>query len=128
MSIDDHTIYGGAATMLMDRIHEVNSVLSASELKTGKTSSWIFWKKTSDVMKYAWDHIRSLEWILKENVQLRQENRYLRARNQHLEEINLSIIILRRAKLRGNFDDTVKFVDELMEWGVEKLNKALDDV
>ena len=128
VDIDGHTIYTGAAKMLIDRIHEVNHLLSKSELKSGRTESWLFWKKTSDVMKYAWDYMRSLDWILQQNVQLRQENQYLRARNQHLEQINLSIVILRRAKLQGNFEETVAFVDDLMEWGVEKLENALNEL
>ena len=73
------SLYEGAPGMLMDRIHEVNSLLANSELKTGQTESWKFWKKTSDIMKYAWDYMQNLNWVLKENYALKEENSYLRA-------------------------------------------------
>ncbi len=126
--IDQHTTYDGAPEMLINRVFEVEALLATSKLKTGETESWKFWKKTSDIMKYSWDYMRSFEWLLRENTQLRQENQYLRARNEHLEHINLSIIILRRAKIQGNFDETVEFVNELMKWDADDLAKALDNV
>ncbi|MCX6265999.1 MAG: hypothetical protein NTW16_01380 [Bacteroidetes bacterium] len=125
---DDHTIYQGAPQMLIDRIHEVNALLANSKLKTGETESWKFWKKTSDIMKYSWDYMRSFEWLIQQDAQLRQENQYLRARNQHLEAINTSIIIIRKAKIQGNFEETVKFVDEMIEFYGDRLNNALQDV
>jgi hypothetical protein len=126
--IDHNTVYDGAPEMLLNRIHEVNALLANSKLKTGESDSWKFWKKTSDIMKYSWDYMRSFEWLIRERDQLRQENHYLRARNAYLETVNASVVILKRAKLQGNFDETVKFVDEMIEYYGENLNKALEDV
>lgn len=126
--IDAHTVYQGAPEMLLNRIFEVNALLETSKLKTGETESWKFWKKTSDIMKYAWDYMRSFEWLLRENTQLKQENQYLRARNGYLEGVNLSIIMIKRARLQGNLEETVKFVDELLEFYGDRLNNALEDV
>ena len=67
-------------------------------------------------------------WLLRENTQLKQENQYLRARNGYLEGVNLSIIMLRRARLQGNLEETVKFVDEMIEFYGDRLNDALKDV
>jgi hypothetical protein len=126
--IDQHTVFDGAPEMLLNRIHEVNALLANSKLKTGESDSWKFWKKTSDIMKYSWDYMRSFEWLIRERDQLRQENHYLRARNAYLESVNASVVILKRAKLQGNFDETVKFVDEMIEYYGDNLNKALEDV
>jgi len=125
MDIDGQTIYGGAPSMLMDRIHEVNALLGKSELKSGRTESWLFWKKTSDVMKYAWDYMRSLEWILRKNEQLEIENRYLRARNMHLEELLTEFNLIRRLRLTNKLEETVKHVDAIIAMNLENIERAL---
>ena len=125
MDIDGQTIYGGAPGMLMDRIHEVNALLGKSELKSGRTESWLFWKKTSDVMKYAWDYMRSLEWILRKNEQLEIENRYLRARNMHLEELLTEFNLIRILRLTNKLEETVKHVDAIIAMNLENIERAL---
>ena len=125
MYIDAQTIYSGAPGMLMDRIHEVNALLGKSELKSGRTESWLFWKKTSDVMKYAWDYMRSLEWILRKNEQLEIENRYLRARNMHLEELLTEFNLIRRLRLTNKLEETVKHVDAIIAMNLENIERAL---
>ena len=125
MDIDAQTIYSGAPGMLMDRIHEVNALLGKSELKSGRTESWLFWKKTSDVMKYAWDYMRSLEWILRKNEQLEIENRYLRARNMHLEELLTEFNLIRRLRLTNKLEETVKHVDAIIAMNLENIERAL---
>ena len=119
------TLYEGAPGMLMDRIHEVNALLGKSELKTGKTQSWQFWKRTSDIMKYAWDYMRSLEWILRQNEQLVIENRYLRARNMHLEELLTEFNLIRRLRLTNRLEETVKHVDAIIAMNLENIERAL---
>ena len=111
--------------MLMDRIHEVNALLGKSELKSGKTESWLFWKKTSDIMKYAWDYMKSLEWILQQNEQLVIENRYLRARNMHLEELLTEFNLIRRLRLTNRLEETVKHVDAIIAMNLENIERAL---
>ncbi len=125
MDIDGQTIYGGAPGMLMDRIHEVNALLGKSELKSGKTESWHFWKRTSDIMKYAWDYMKSLEWILRQNEQLVIENRYLRARNMHLEELLTEFDLIRRLRLTNKLEETVKHVDAIIAMNLENIERAL---
>ena len=119
------TLYEGAPGMLMDRIHEVNALLGKSELKTGKTQSWQFWKRTSDIMKYAWDYMKSLEWILRQNEQLVIENRYLRARNMHLEELLTEFNLIRRLRLTNKLEETVKHVDAIIAMNLENIERAL---
>jgi len=125
MDIDAQTIYSGAPGMLMDRIHEVNALLGKSELKSGKTESWLFWKRTSDIMKYAWDYMKSLEWILRQNEQLVIENRYLRARNMHLEELLTEFDLIRRLRLTNKLEETVKHVDAIIAMNLENIERAL---
>ena len=125
MDIDAKTIYGGAPGMLMDRIHEVNAVLGKSELKSGRTETWLFWKKTSDIMKYAWDYMKSLEWILRQSEQLVIENRYLRARNMHLEELLTEFDLIRRLRLTNKLEETVKHVDAIIAMNLENIERAL---
>ncbi len=125
MEIDAQTIYGGAPSMLMDRIHEVNALLGRSELKSGKTESWLFWKRTSDVMKYAWDYMKSLEWILRRNEQLEMENRYFRARNMHLEDLVTQFNVIRRLRLTGQLEEFAKHVDVVIAMDLENIERAL---
>jgi len=125
MEIDKHTIYSHAPKMLMDRIHEVNHLLGKSELKTGQTESWKFWKKTSDIMKYAYDMMMSLEWIFRKNEQLEIENRYLRARNMHLEELLTTFNLIRRLRLTNQLEETVKHVDDIIAMNLENIERAL---
>ena len=115
------SLYEGAPGILMDRIHEVNALLANSQLKTGQTESWKFWKRTSDIMKYAWDYMQNLNWVLKENYALKEENLYLRAALAHKREINMHISVLTHLKLTGEFDERVKLVDEIMALGVNDL-------
>ena len=107
--------------MLMDRIHEVNALLANSKLKTGETESWKFWKRTSDIMKFAWDYMQNLNWVLKENYALKEEILYLRAALGHEREINMHISVLTHLKLTDKFEESVKLVDEIMALGVNDL-------
>ena len=115
------SLYEGAPGMLMDRIHEVNSLLETSKLKTGATESWKFWKRTSDIMKFAWDYTQNLNWVLKENYALKEENLYLRAALAHEREINMHISVLTHLKLTDQFEERVKLVDEIMALGVNDM-------
>ncbi len=115
------SLFEGAPGMLMDRIHEVNALLDTSKLKTGATESWKFWKKTSDIMKFAWDYMQNLDWVLKENYAMKEENLYLRAALAHEREINMHISVLTHLKLTGEFEKTVKLVDEIMALGVNDM-------
>ena len=105
----------------MDRIHEVNALLETSKLKTGETESWKFWKRTSDIMKYAWDYMQNLNWVLKENYALKEENLYMRAALANEREINMHISVLTHLKLTGEFDERVKLVDEIMAMGINDM-------
>ena len=115
------SLYEGAPGMLMDRIHEVNALLETSKLKTGATESWKFWKRTSDIMKFAWDYTQNLNWVLKENYALKEENLYLRAALAHEREINMHISVLTHLKLTDQFEERVKLVDEIMALGVNDM-------
>ena len=115
------SLYEGAPGMLMDRIHEVNALLETSKLKTGATESWKFWKRTSDIMKFAWDYTQNLNWVLKENYALKEENLYLRAALAHEREINMHISVLTHLKLTDQFEERVKLVDQIMALGVNDL-------
>ena len=125
MATLQRSLYEGAPGMLMDRIHEVNALLANSELKTGQTESWKFWKRTSDIMKYAWDYMKSLERILLQNEQLVIENRYLRARNMHLEELLTEFDLIRRLRLTNKLEETVKHVDAIIAMNLENIERAL---
>ncbi len=78
------TIYEGAPQLLMNRIHEVEALLANSKIKNGENDSYKFWKRTADVMKFAWNWMEDLAWVIKENYQLKQENQFLRNWNLEL--------------------------------------------
>ena len=121
------SLYEGAPGMLMDRIHEVNALLANSELKTGQTESWKFWKRTSDVMKFAWDYMQNLNWVLKENYAQKEEILYLRDALAHEREINLQISMIVQMKLTGVFDERVKLVNEVMAHDLKDLGGIFRD-
>ncbi len=72
-------------------------------------------------MKYAWDYMQTLNWVIKENYELKEENVYLRAALAHEREINMHISVLTHLKLTDQFDESVKLVDEIMALGVNDL-------
>ena len=72
-------------------------------------------------MKYAWDYMQNLNWVLKENYALKEENLYLRAALAHEREINTNISVLTHLKLTGQFEKTVKLVDEIIALGVNDM-------
>jgi len=114
------SLYEGAPGMLMDRIHEVNALLANSLLKTGQTESWKFWNRTSDIMKFAWDYMQNLNWVIKENYQLTSENVYLRDRLIQTEIRLNEYQTIHELKLMGTFEQRVELVDKLIESGVDK--------
>jgi len=114
------SIYDGAPEMLMNRIHEVEALLASSKIKQGETDSYKFWKRTSDVMKFAWDWMQHCKWIIKENYQLKQENAWLRDWNSELMTRCASYETIRLLKTIEKFDEAVALVEEHMKLSLEQ--------
>jgi len=121
------SLYEGAPGMLMDRIHEVNALLESSKLKTGETESWKFWKRTSDIMKFSWDYIQNLNWLLREVYHLRSENTYLRDQLRESQEEIYQYTCIRHMKLTGVFEQRVDAVEKMMEYGVDNIEGITRD-
>ena len=113
--------------MLMDRIHEVNALLANSLIKTGETDSYKFWKRTCDIMKYAWDYMQNLNWVIRENEHLRLRCEYLEARLIKAERLNDAYEIIRELKLQGVFEQRVQVVDTFMELALDKTEGVYRD-
>jgi len=113
--------------MLMDRIHEVEALLANSKIKTGENASWKFWKKTSEIMMYAWEYMQSLNWALKELYQLRSENNYLRERCQKVEQENLIYRTIRKCLINGDLQEKTEIVKMMMDIGIEKMEGIYRD-
>jgi len=111
------SIYAGAPGMLMDAIHEVSYTLEQSKLKSGETASWKFWKRIEGVMKYSWGYMQSLNFVLKENTQLKAEVAFLRDRLQYVENSLFEYTVIHRLKLNGEFERYVQAVDTCIESG-----------
>jgi len=121
------SMYMGAPGMLMDRIHEVNALLANSLIKTGETDSYKFWKRTCDIMKYAWDYMQNLNWVIRENEHLRLRCEYLEARLIKAERLNDAYEIIRELKLQGVFEQRVQVVDTFMELALDKTEGVYRD-
>jgi len=121
------TMYMGAPGMLMDRIHVVREILSKSKLQNGETASWKSWNKTADIMMYAWEYMQSLNWVLKDNHQLRGENAYMRERLAIVEaEVNIYRTI-RTCVIEDNIEEKIEVVKLFMDIGIEKIEGIFRD-
>jgi len=117
-----HSFYESAPEMLLDKIAEVNAILVKQKAKTGETESFLFWARVADVMKFAWDYFNDLKWILRKNQILESENRWLRDWNIELSSRLQKYEIIRGLKIQGNYEETIKRVDEYLEKNDQRLN------
>jgi hypothetical protein len=117
-----HSFYEAAPEMLLDKIAEVNAILTKQKAKTGETESYLFWSRVADVMKFAWDYFNDLKWILRKNQVLESENRWLRDWNIELSSRLQKYEIIRGLKIQGDYEDTIKRVDEYLAKNDQMLN------
>jgi phage-related minor tail protein len=110
----NHSCYESAGEMLLDKLAEVNSILIKQKAKTGETESYRFWIKVADVMKFAWDYIHDVQWILRKNQILEAENKWLKDWNIELSKRLERYELVREMKLNGRFEEIVKSVDEML--------------
>ena len=110
----NHSCYESAGEMLLDKIAEVNSILIKQKAKTGETESYRFWIKVADVMKFAWDYIQDVQWILRKNQILEAENKWLKDWNIELSKRLERYELVREMKLNGRFEEIVKSVDVML--------------
>jgi len=108
--------------MLLDKIAEVNAILTRQKVKTGETESFLFWARVADVMKFAWDYFNDLKWILRKNQILESENRWLRDWNIELSSRLQKYEIIRGLKIQGDYEETIKRVDEYLAKNDQQLN------
>ncbi|MCX6249817.1 MAG: hypothetical protein NTX61_03600 [Bacteroidetes bacterium] len=117
-----HSFYESAPEMLLDKIAEVNAILNRQKAKTGETESFLFWARVADVMKFAWDYFNDLKWILRKNQILESENRWLRDWNIELSSKLQKYEIIRGLKIQGDYEETIKRVDEYLAKNDQQLN------
>jgi hypothetical protein len=117
-----HSFYESAPEMLLDKIAEVNAILTKQKAKTGETESFLFWARVADVMKFAWDYFNDLKWILRKNQILESENRWLRDWNIELSSRLQKYEIIRGLKIQGDYEETIKRVDEYLAKNDQQLN------
>ena len=110
----NHSCYESAGEMLLDKIAEVNTILIKQKAKTGETESYRFWIKVADVMKFAWDYIHDVQWILRKNQILEAENKWLKDWNIELSKRLEYYELVREMKLNGRFEEIVKSVDVML--------------
>ena len=118
-----HSCYESAGEMLLDKIAEVNSILIKQKAKTGETESYRFWIKVADVMKFAWDYIQDVHWILRKNQILEAENKWLKDWNIELSKRLEHYELVREMKLNGRFEEIVKSVDEMLSKREQQSNQ-----
>jgi len=109
-----HSSYESAPEMLLDKIAEINGILAKQKAKTGETESYLFWERVANVMKFAWDYFHDLQWILRKNQILEAENKWLKDWNVQLSKRLEVFEQVKELKLNGQFEETVKRVDEVL--------------
>jgi len=65
-------------------------------------------------MKFAWDYIHDVQWILRKNQILEAENKWLKDWNIELSKRLERYELVREMKLNGRFEEIVKSVDEML--------------
>ena len=120
-----HSFYEAAPDMLLDKIAEINGILSKQKANSGISDSYKFWAGVSDVMKFAWDYFQDFRWILRKNEMLEMENRFLKDWCIELSRRLEPYEVIRETKLTGRFEDAVKRVDEYI-LKTEQKEKALN--
>ena len=119
-----HSFYEAAPDMLLDKIAEINGILAKQKEKTGETESYLFWARVADVMKFAWDYLNDIQWIVRKNHMLEAENKWLKDWNVQLSKRLEVFELVREMKLTGQFDQTVKRVDEILAARDQQLNHS----
>jgi len=112
-----HSMYESASDLLLDKIAEINGILAKQKAKTGETESYLFWARVADVMKFAWDYLNDLQWILRRNHLLEAENKWLKNWNVQLTKRLEAYEVVRELRLSGMFEETVSRVDEVLASG-----------
>jgi hypothetical protein len=107
-----HSFYEAAPDMLLDKIADVNGILSKSKATSGITESYKFWAGVSDVMKFAWDYFQDFRLIIRKNEMLELENRFLKDWGLELSRRLETYEVIRQTKLSGSFEDVDKRVDD----------------
>lgn len=109
-----HTIYSDAPDLLLNKLIEVEDLLQKSMASNGKTKSLEFWLSVSQVMKYAWNYINDIGWILENNKQLTLQNRFLMKEVSELEVRLNQYETIRDLKLSGEMDQVINRVDNFL--------------
>ena len=65
-------------------------------------------------MKFAWDYIKDVQWILRKNQILEAENKWLKDWNIELSKRLERYELVREMKLNGRFEEIVKSVDVML--------------
>ena len=103
--------YESAPELLFDTIAEVNGLLAKIKAKSGESSSYKFWNRVNEVMKFAWDYIMELKEMRRQYNSLISYVRWLE--DQHIEDEKkiLKYEVVRELKISGEFDEVVGKVD-----------------
>jgi hypothetical protein len=106
--------YESAPDMLLDKILEVNDLLTKLKAKNGETQTYKFWASVSDVMKLAWDNIMETKFIRERAMLTTEENRFLIKYSRDLQQRLDVYEVIREEMIKGTMEDTVKRVNEVL--------------
>ena len=124
------SLYENAPEMILNKLAEINEILAKQKAKTGETDSYKFWSQVGEVMLFAWQYMKDLEFILKQNNLLKQENNYLHDYVERLEKRLIPYETIRQMKLDGSFEEVTKVIDALINSGYKEIriqNKTIDN-
>ena len=101
--------------LLLDKIGEMNSVLSKYKSKNGETETYKFYDEVRKIMKLAWNTFMDFRQSYHEFENIKLENEFLKARNRELKKELSKYKIVEHLKLTGELDAICAHVDQYLE-------------
>jgi len=105
-------IHEAAPELLLNKIAELNSILSKHKAKSASAEQLSFYDSLVRVMMFSYRYMREIEYILEENKVLQDQNGFLRHRNSELQSRVDEIDTIARLQCEGRLEDVIKEAEQ----------------
>ena len=107
----DISIYKQAPDLLLNKLAEVNTVLS----KNKNGHNYKFWREVSEVMRFAYNYMNDLKFIQQDNDILLRENHFLKSYTAELLKRLNTYETIRAELMNGGLNESIKIVKKATE-------------
>ena len=107
--------YDQTFNLLLDKIGEMNSVLTKYKAKNGETENYKFYDGVRKTMKLAWNSFMDFRQSYYEFENIKSENEFLKARNRELKEELSKYRVVEHLILTDELDAICAHVDKYLE-------------